>query len=420
MLRSSRTRLQHAELVVVGIGQHDPTDIALTDVDSSRSEPDETIHFGSLINAVERGHVEMQPVLCGLRNERRAAPGDEGTSQVGRAYRGLLILIPYQRPSEYFAPEVTGLARAVAVDRAETSAVREEGITGLDDAELVALWVGEHHMSFVGVLTDVDMATAELDQPRDRVALIVDRCRRQIEMNTVLARFRLQDWFEQDLKSGVVRWDKCDLIIGLDSNVPAQRLGPKTCETQRIIRIKTKSIKARRHLVQCTPLEVHHHGANIQYRSVMPSWKTIEATEPEFAERVRRLFDAGRHKTIATLRADGSPRISGIECTFTEGEVSFGSMTGARKGADLTRDPRFALHGPTFHPEDGKENEWPGEAKIAGRAISAGTTTDEQPDGAMFIADITEVVITGLDAEATKLVVESWTPEHGLRRVERD
>ena len=44
----------------------------------------------------------------------------------------------------------------------------------------------------------------------------------------------------------------------------------------------------------------------------------------------------------------------------------------------------------------------------------------EQPDGEMFIADITEVVITGLNAEATKLVVESWTPERGRRRVERD
>ena len=47
-------------------------------------------------------------------------------------------------------------------------------------------------------------------------------------------------------------------------------------------------------------------------------------------------------------------------------------MTNARKGADLKRDPRFALHGPTFHPEEGKENEWPGEAKIAGRAVLSG------------------------------------------------
>jgi hypothetical protein len=153
-------------------------------------------------------------------------------------------------------------------------------------------------------------------------------------------------------------------------------------------------------------------------------WKTIEKAEPDFAERVRRLFDAGRHKTIATLRVDGSPRISGIECEFTDGDLRFGSMTGARKGSDLRRDPRFALHGPNFHPEEGKENDWPGEAKIAGRATPSGPVDKDEagngPDGEMFIADITEVVITGLNADATKLVVESWTPERGLRRVERD
>jgi len=155
----------------------------------------------------------------------------------------------------------------------------------------------------------------------------------------------------------------------------------------------------------------------------VPAWQAIERAEPDFARRVRQLFDAGRHKTIATLRADGSPRISGIECEFTDTALRFGSMTSARKGADLQRDPRFALHGPTFHPEDGKERDWPGEAKIAGRAVPAGSvTTDDpsnQPDGEMFVADITEVVITGLNADATKLVVESWTPERGLRKVER-
>ena len=156
----------------------------------------------------------------------------------------------------------------------------------------------------------------------------------------------------------------------------------------------------------------------------MATWADFEAAEPELAAHARRLFDGGRHKTIATLRADGSPRISGIECEFTDGDLRFGSMTGARKGADLKRDPRFALHGPTFHPEEGHERDWPGEAKIAGRAIPAGgANTDEPgepPDGEMFVADITEVVVTGLNAEANRLVVESWTPEQGLRRVERD
>ena len=156
----------------------------------------------------------------------------------------------------------------------------------------------------------------------------------------------------------------------------------------------------------------------------MTAWKDFEEAEPDFAARVRRLFDAGRHKTIATVRADGSPRISGIESEFADGDLRFGSMTGARKGADLRRDPRFALHSPTSHPGEGKESEWPGEAKIAGRAVPAGpVTTDEgtePPDGEMFVADIAEVVITGLNAEASKLVVESWTLDGALRRIERD
>jgi hypothetical protein len=151
----------------------------------------------------------------------------------------------------------------------------------------------------------------------------------------------------------------------------------------------------------------------------MAAWKDVEQAEPEFAATVRRLFDAGRHKTIATLRADGSPRISGIECEFADGELRFGSMAGARKGADLKRDPRFALHGPTVHPEEGREAEWPGEAKISGRAVLAGPIS-EGPDGDLFIADISEVVSTRLNPEATRLVIEWWTPQAGLRVVERE
>lgn len=159
----------------------------------------------------------------------------------------------------------------------------------------------------------------------------------------------------------------------------------------------------------------------------MTAWRDVEGAAPEFAERVRRLLDARRHKTIATLRADGSPRISGIETTFEDGELVFGSMPNARKGADLRRDPRFALHGATIDPVEGSESQWPGEVKITGRAVPAGPDTgapDGTPDGApggdRFRADIAEVVHTHLDEAATLLVVEWWTPGHGLRRVERE
>ncbi|WIY06522.1 pyridoxamine 5'-phosphate oxidase family protein [Amycolatopsis mongoliensis] len=143
----------------------------------------------------------------------------------------------------------------------------------------------------------------------------------------------------------------------------------------------------------------------------MTAWREFEAAEPEFARRVQGLFDAHRHKTIATLRADGSPRISGIETKFAGGELTFGSMPKARKGADLQRDPRLALHSATVDPVEGEEAKWPGEAKISGRAVDTG-------EG--FRVDVAEVVHTHLNPEATLLVVEWWTPEAGLRKVERE
>src|SRR3984885_6596523 len=148
----------------------------------------------------------------------------------------------------------------------------------------------------------------------------------------------------------------------------------------------------------------------------MAAWQDVEQAEPEFAQRVRALFDAYRHKTIATLRADGSPRISGIEAAFGDGQLEFGSMVNARKGADLHRDPRFALHSATVDPVEGSEAQWPGEAKISGRA-TAGPAAEGSD---RFTADITEVVHTHLNPEATLLVVEWWTPAGGLRRVDRE
>ena len=151
----------------------------------------------------------------------------------------------------------------------------------------------------------------------------------------------------------------------------------------------------------------------------MATWRDVEHAAPEFAQRVRALFDTHKHKTIATLRADGSPRISGIEASLEDGELSFGSMANARKGADLRRDPRCALHSATVDPVEGAEAQWPGEAKISGRAIPAGPISDG-PDGESFRVDIAEVVHTHLNDAASLLVVEWWTPSGGLQCVERE
>ena len=57
----------------------------------------------------------------------------------------------------------------------------------------------------------------------------------------------------------------------------------------------------------------------------MATWEDVETADPAFAARVRALFDAHKHKTIATLRADGSPRISGIEAEFEDGQLARGT-----------------------------------------------------------------------------------------------
>ena len=137
----------------------------------------------------------------------------------------------------------------------------------------------------------------------------------------------------------------------------------------------------------------------------MVAWQVVEADAPEFAARVRTLFQARKHKTMATLRADGSPRISGIETQIGE-HVTFGSMPASRKLADLKRDPRLALHSPSVDPPEDDPGAWVGEAKISGHAVPI-------DDG--FMVDITEVALTYLDGG---LVIESWHPGRGhVKRV---
>ena len=105
----------------------------------------------------------------------------------------------------------------------------------------------------------------------------------------------------------------------------------------------------------------------------MASWADFEQAKPEFAARVRALLSARKHLTMATLRADGSPRISGTEVEFAGGELRIGSMPGAVKALDLRRDPRVAIHGPTNDPPASTPSRWKGEAKVAGSSRSTRT-----------------------------------------------
>ncbi|AGL20370.1 pyridoxamine 5'-phosphate oxidase family protein [Actinoplanes sp. N902-109] len=142
----------------------------------------------------------------------------------------------------------------------------------------------------------------------------------------------------------------------------------------------------------------------------MTSWREIEKDHPEFAAKVKARFDVGTNKTIATLRRDGSPRISGTELTFEDGEVTFGAMADGVKLRDLRRDPRIAIHSPTVEPTGA-------EAKLAGYAMEvAPPQQDAFPDAGYFRVDLREVSVMYLGEPADHLVIESWDTTHGYRR----
>jgi hypothetical protein len=146
----------------------------------------------------------------------------------------------------------------------------------------------------------------------------------------------------------------------------------------------------------------------------MATWQEIERDAPEFAARVRAAFGAGTNKTIATLRADGSPRISGTELQFEDGEVTFGMMGESMKLRDVRRDNRIAVHSPTIEPEQGT---LPGDAKLSGRAVEVPAPPDSPHEGAGFFRiDVAEVALTYLGDPPDHLVIESWHATRGHQR----
>ena len=149
----------------------------------------------------------------------------------------------------------------------------------------------------------------------------------------------------------------------------------------------------------------------------MTSWGEFRAAEPAFADLAQRILQRGVALVIATLRADGAPRVSGIEVVFDGDELAFGSMPGARKGADLRRDPRFALHAAPADQSGGDLGE--GDLKVSGRAVWGGALSGPVA-GDAFRVDLTEVAWIGLNDVRNRLVVRWWTPSAGLRSVERE
>jgi hypothetical protein len=162
----------------------------------------------------------------------------------------------------------------------------------------------------------------------------------------------------------------------------------------------------------------------------MASWNEVQHAVPELASAVQAAFDAHKHKVLATLRADGSPRLSGNEATFRDGDVWLGMMHRSRKALDLLRDPRMELHSAPVDVELKL-----GDARLAGRAVeitdagvirtfgaaSADEHEGQEPPEAfhLFRVDVTDITLIRIGDPADHLVIESWSAAAGHKRIER-
>ncbi len=161
----------------------------------------------------------------------------------------------------------------------------------------------------------------------------------------------------------------------------------------------------------------------------MTTWREFTEAAPELAELVQARVEATGLGLLATLRKDGAPRISGIEPSFFDGDLWLGMMEDSVKARDLQRDPRMALHNATVDKEVTD-----GDVRVSGRAIEVTDTAtklaflaafreandygppDDDPMH-LFKIDITDVA--SIQPGGDHLVIQSWTPAQGLRRVER-
>lgn len=160
----------------------------------------------------------------------------------------------------------------------------------------------------------------------------------------------------------------------------------------------------------------------------MATWADVEQAAPELAAAVRERFEATGLAFMATLRRDGSPRVSGIEPLFAGGELWLGMMPDSRKAKDVLRDPRFALHAASADKQMTN-----GDAKLSGRALLAeGDETMRRfreafeahngyppPPGSfpLFRADVSE--LSAVRVAGDRLVIEWWREGGEPQRVER-
>jgi nitroimidazol reductase NimA-like FMN-containing flavoprotein (pyridoxamine 5'-phosphate oxidase superfamily) len=173
----------------------------------------------------------------------------------------------------------------------------------------------------------------------------------------------------------------------------------------------------------------------LRQTGLVASFADVENLEPDLAERVRSILSSATNAVLGTLRRDGSPRLSGADPYFHDGQLRIWSMPQARKGEDLRRDPRVAVHSIPWdsrQPRDGAIDVGEADAKVNGTAVltnDAGERSSfrawlkaergfEPPeDWDLFTIDIHELTVISVDAG--QLMLDRWSTTNGRQTMRR-
>jgi hypothetical protein len=167
----------------------------------------------------------------------------------------------------------------------------------------------------------------------------------------------------------------------------------------------------------------------------MASFADVENVEPDLADRVRAILSSTSNAVLGTIRRDGSPRLSGADPYFHDGQLCIWSMPRARKGQDLRRDPRVAVHSIPWDSRklrDGAADVGEADAKVSGTAAlvsDAGALSafrvwlrsergvEQLEDWDLFTIDIDALTVISVDNG--QLVVERWSTAEGRQTIRR-
>ncbi|GAA5059713.1 pyridoxamine 5'-phosphate oxidase family protein [Nocardia callitridis] len=162
----------------------------------------------------------------------------------------------------------------------------------------------------------------------------------------------------------------------------------------------------------------------------MTSWSRFTEEAPSVATVfTRRHRAAGNLCLLATLRADGSPRISPVEPMIFDGALLIVGMPHTRKFDDLARDHRFCLHTATVDTQVGD-----GDAKLFGTVTDVtdkrvhdqfthklfeerGLDFREEEFDHFFVADLTGA--SSVEVADGHMDVTVWKPGEGERVVRK-